>query len=39
MSFVEHIFTTAPPTHFPLQRVPCFFGSEDDVKEMRSYYK
>jgi len=21
------------------QRVPCFFGSEDDVKEMRSYYK
>ena len=21
------------------QRVPCFFGSADDVKEMRSYYK
>jgi len=21
------------------QRVPCFFGSNDDVKEMRSYYK
>lgn len=20
------------------QRVPCFFGSVDDVKEMRSYY-
>ena len=21
------------------QRVPCFFGSADDVDEMRSYYK
>jgi fructose-1,6-bisphosphatase I len=21
------------------QRVPCFFGSKDDVKELRSYYK